>query len=242
MSKEIIKRFEEETGLKVKTSGHDEEELLFSARDIYKKLYYRDSDSEEIVNYRYRDWVQINLVNARDSEGNNIFTNYRQIKVKMPVGRPMIDYLINEEDAKVLITRSNSPIGIELLRRLIRLEKEISGFVKQRLAGKVSFIALTDSIKNDHDPAKGYHYSNEVNMIYRIMFGMDAKELRTARNVPEDEDLRDYFSAEELKILQRFEIKNTVYIDDGMEYQERKTKLAEWFNKIQSNNNQLSKK
>lgn len=241
MSNQIINDFQEETGLTVKEGTG--EELLFSTREIYHKLFNMEenglgqicnesqNDIQGVTDYRH--WIDRNLVALKDeTTGMPLFTNYKQVKIKNPIGRPMIDYLVDEETAKILILRSNTPLGLGLLKRLIRFEKTYSSFMKRRLMGRVSFISLTDSIKGDHDPAKAYHYSNEVNMIYKIMFGMDAKQLREERKVPENEDLRDYFLETELKILQRLEMKNAVYIDDGVEFQERKRKLIQWMGDI----------
>jgi hypothetical protein len=227
MKRPIVEEFEIETGLDVEEDGNGC--LFFSAREIYTKLEVNGfgvSDSES-PSYPFRKWAENNLLKATDSGGNLIFTNYRQVKRPSKNGRPSFDYLVDKETAKMIILRSNSPIGIETLRKIIRFEEAYSSIVKQRLAGRVTFLSLTDSIKAVHDPLRPYHFSNEVNMIYRIMFGMDAKQLKESRNVLENEDLRDYFTKEELKILQRLEMKNAVYIDDGMEFQERKMKLIQ---------------
>lgn len=51
----------------------------------------------------------------------------------------------------------------------------------------------------------GHAYSTYTNCIYKVLFGMNAKQLREKYNVDKKDNLRDYFSEEDLRTVQSME-------------------------------------
>jgi hypothetical protein len=96
----------------------------------------------------------------------------------------------------------------------------------KRLEAKTGFLPMTNAILRDHDPAKHYHYSNEADMINRIVLGMPAKEYKDLHEV---ESVRDAVTAAELIELNRLQIINTGLIEIGMDYQTRKSHLVKCY-------------
>lgn len=110
------------------------------------------------------------------------------------------------------------------IRRFNEMEATINNLVTARL----EFPALTENIKLLHEDPKPYHFSNECDMINRLVLGMSAKQFRIANGIEAGKDIRPYLTKEqlnELDILQKVDVGLLVTIPD---YEERKRRL-EWY-------------
>jgi Rha family phage regulatory protein len=68
-------------------------------------------------------------------------------------------------------------------------------------------VITTDAYK-EHGASKWYHYSNNTDAIYKVMFGYTAKELRKSRNLSENANIRDHLASNELYHI--INIENTI--------------------------------
>jgi len=89
----------------------------------------------------------------------------------------------------------------------------------KRIMAANNYKILCAAIKDAHDPAKGYHYSNEALMANEIVFGT------------REPSVRDTATEEQLDRIAWVEQHNAAYIDAGMEYQDRKELLIKLYNK-----------
>lgn len=94
---------------------------------------------------------------------------------------------------------------------------------QKRLAAKTGYLPLTLAIQNDHDPAMFYHYSNEANMLNKIVTGMSAKKFKKVHGV---ESVRDAMDASQLKQMDKLQKINSSLIELGVDYEERKEQLS----------------
>ena len=101
--------------------------------------------------------------------------------------------------------------------------------IKARKYAKVSFRPMTDAIAQAHTDVKHYHFTNEINMIYRIVLGLDAKSFREENALDEETEIRDYIDKQTLHIIDQLQAINTGLILIDMEYQERKQRLSDIF-------------
>lgn len=100
--------------------------------------------------------------------------------------------------------------------------KQEHDWKQKRIEAKTGFLPMTNAVLHARDPVKHYHFSNEADMINRIVLGMTAKDYREAYGV---ESVRDGLDAAQLSEINRLQIINTGLIEIGMEFQERKEKL-----------------
>lgn len=102
---------------------------------------------------------------------------------------------------------------------------EMENFIKTLNQARLDFPALTDRIHEMHDNPQHYHYSNEINMIYKIALGMTASEFRKAHNLAENENIRPHLTNEQIVLvvwLQQLDCALSYTITD---YHERKAAL-----------------
>ena len=86
---------------------------------------------------------------------------------------------------------------------------DMERFIKNMLAARVEFPAFTDAVMNAHEEPKFYHFSNEADMINKIVLGMSAKKYRELHGLEKGISIRPYLSdaeAEAVLALQRADI------------------------------------
>ncbi len=75
------------------------------------------------------------------------------------------------------------------------------------------------------------NFSNEADLINRIVLGCTASKYRQFHDIPKSDAIRDYLNQAELDCIVSLQRANTVYIEDGIDFQERKEKLTSLYNR-----------
>lgn len=93
---------------------------------------------------------------------------------------------------------------------------------------------LTNSLKvsRENERMHGFAYSTYTDMIYRIIFNKNAKQLREEYGISKKDNLRDCFTAEELKLVQSKEMLVSGLVDCGWGYDEIKDFVINKSNKL----------
>lgn len=108
----------------------------------------------------------------------------------------------------------------EIDRKSWAIQREVGIIERKRMTSAISRY-IPDS-KN-----KKFAYPNYTNMIYKIIFGSDAKTLRNERNVKTNDALRDSFSESELKKVEEVETIVTGLISMDFTYKQIEQMLNE---------------
>ena len=87
---------------------------------------------------------------------------------------------------------------------------------------------LTEAIKATRQDTKPWDYSNEADMINRIVLRMTSKQYREKYSIPKAEPIRPHLTSEEAELMERLQM-----MDIGLQYampdfQQRKRQL-EWY-------------
>lgn len=107
---------------------------------------------------------------------------------------------------------------------LKRIYTERQQWQIERDKGVVIRHILTDTIKMKitDSPHKRFAYPNYTNLIYRTLFGKTAKELEQEYGVKSKENLRDFFTGEDLAKVQSMEMLVSSLINCGWGYDQIK--------------------
>lgn len=109
-----------------------------------------------------------------------------------------------------------------------RLEDEHQ-LQQHRLALKTGFAPLTNAIQGAHKELKPYHFSNECDLINRLVTGMDAKKFKQIQGV---ETVRDGLTAAQAQLMNKLQAQNTSLIELGFDYERRKSALKDYVAKF----------
>ena len=90
------------------------------------------------------------------------------------------------------------------------------------------FPLLTDNIKLLHESPKPYHFSNECDMLNRIVIGMTAKQFRIANGIDKGKSIRPYLSEKQIQMLEILQKVDVGLLVAFPEYEQRKRHL-EWY-------------
>ena len=104
------------------------------------------------------------------------------------------------------------------------MEKILIGKMREREKGIAVRQALTNALKlsQENERMHGHAYSTYTNIIYKAVFGKDAKHLREEYGIAKKDNLRDCFSTEELMAVQSVEMVVSGLIDFGWGYEQIK--------------------
>ena len=115
------------------------------------------------------------------------------------------------------------------IRQFNAMEKALIGKLKEREKGIAVRQALTKAIQqsNENERMHGHAYSTYTDVIYKSLFGKSAKQLREEYGISKKDNLRDYFSEEDLKKVQNAEMLVSSLIGYGWGYNEIKSFITE---------------
>ena len=110
------------------------------------------------------------------------------------------------------------------IKQFNAMEKALIGKLKEREKGIAVRQALTNALQQSQENERmhGHAYSTYTNIVYKAVFGKDAKHLREEYGIAKKENLRDYFSEEELKAVQSVEMIVSGLVNCGWGYDQIK--------------------
>lgn len=103
----------------------------------------------------------------------------------------------------------------------------------ERDLARVEYRPMTNAIKlsreSEGKEAEHYHFSNEANMINRIVLGTTSAKFRKENDIGKAEAIRDYLTAEQIRAITELQRADTVFINMGWDYDKRKEELIRMF-------------
>ena len=136
---------------------------------------------------------------------------------------------LNREQATFVISlMKNTKAVVAFKKELVRQFYQMEKFIKTLVSARKEFPLLTENIKLLYDDPKPYHFSNECDMINRIVIGMSAKQFRLEHGIEKGESIRPYLTEEQINMLELLQ-----KVDGGLlvafpNYEDRKRHL-EWY-------------
>jgi phage regulator Rha-like protein len=139
-------------------------------------------------------------------------------------GQPEKYYRLNEEQSTLLITYMKNTLPVRkfkkaLVKQFYIMQKELEKRIVTREVGKRAREALTNAVQAlPESPHKRMKYKQYTDLIYKIVFGKNARQLRQEFGISKKDNLRDRFQTSELEKVQKLEQQVSAMIDLGYEY------------------------
>lgn len=100
----------------------------------------------------------------------------------------------------------------EDMEKFISESKLSEEFLYYRRTGKIARKELTDTINEVIHPSTKFVYSNYTNLVYKKLFGKDRKHLSEERGLSKKDNIRDFFTNDELGDVLKLEKRVESYI------------------------------
>lgn len=137
--------------------------------------------------------------------------------------------LMDRDGFSLLVMGFEDPKSMKFKESYIKqfnaMEKALIGKIREREKGIAVRQALTKALQqsNENERMHGHAYSTYTDIIYKVVFGKRAKELREEYGITKKDNLRDCFSTEELAKVQSVEMVVSGLVNCGWGYDEIKS-------------------
>lgn len=203
-----------------------------------------------LVEMRKINKKEVNVVTSRDVAGTfgkehyHVIEDIREIQAKISTpefsglfhkdeyrasnGKKNTMYYMNRDGFTLLVMGYTGEKAMHFklayIKQFNAMEELLKGKQTEREIGTIARQALTKAIKEngENERMHGHAYSLYTNIIYKTVFGKNAKQLREEYGITRQEDLRDCFSAEELAKIKSVEMVVSGLVNCGWGYGEIK--------------------
>lgn len=156
--------------------------------------------------------------------------NFEESSYKNNQNKKQPMFLLTKNGFAIVTMGFTGKNAMKFKEAYIRKFEEMEQFIQSLQTAKLEFPEFTNAIMNAHEEPKHYHFSNEINMINKIVLGVTAKEFKEQNGIDKSvNSIRPYLNEEQIRsieALQRFDIGLITMIDD---YQERKAMLTNYY-------------
>ena len=110
----------------------------------------------------------------------------------------------------------------------IKRFNEMEQFIKCLLEARTEFPLLTDNIQLLHEKPMHYHFSNEADLLNRIVLGKTAKQVREEHGLKAGTSIRPYLTTQQIEAIDHLQRVDIGLLVSTPDFQERKRYL-EWY-------------
>ena len=153
-------------------------------------------------------------------------------------GRSQKAFLMNRDGFTLLVMgytgEKAMKFKIAYIKQFNAMEQALIGKMKEREKGIAVRQALTKAIQqsNENERMHGHAYSTYTDIVYKVVFGKTAKQLREEYGITKKDNLRDYFNSDEISKVQSVEMIVSGLVNCGWGYDEIKGFIANTKNKL----------
>lgn len=150
--------------------------------------------------------------------------NFVQSSYENSQGKQQPMFLVTRDGFVLLAMGYTGELAMRFKEAYIKqfnaMENALRGKLIEREKGIAVRQALTKALQQstENERMHGHAYSTYTNVIYKVLFGMNAAQLREKYQIKASDNLRDCFTQEELRAIQSMECLVSGLVDCGWEY------------------------
>lgn len=152
--------------------------------------------------------------------------NFQPVKYTDDKGEKRPMYLMTRDGFMFLVMGYRGKKAAAIKEAIIKRFNDMEAFIKKYVLSRDDFLPFTQAIMDAHDEPHSYHYSNEYDMINRIVLKMSAKQYRQKHSIPDGLSIRPYLTVEQFKAIRKLQLEDIRLLYSGMEYEDRKSRLV----------------
>ena len=159
---------------------------------------------------------------------NFIKTNFTSDTYKDKTGRKLPCYEMTRDGFTMLVMGYTGAKAMRFKELYIKRFNEMERFIKTLVMARKDYPLLTENVKLLHEDPKPYHFSNECDMINRIVLGMSAKQFRTIHNIEKGTSIRPYLTEQQIEWIEQLQKVDVGLLVSVPDLEQRKRYL-EWY-------------
>lgn len=202
---------------------------------VFKKQDKPMTDSLKVAEYFSKNHQHV-LRDVKELECSEQFSqsNFGQSKYKDERGKYQPITNMTFDGFVFLVMGYRGKKAAQLKENYIKAFNQMKDFIIELQTAKEEFKELSEAIRLAHpEELHSYHFSNEYDLINRIVLGMSTKKYKKANSIPENaKSIRPYLSADQVKAITRLEKFDTGLILTIEKYDDRKQSLTRYYSKI----------
>ena len=144
-------------------------------------------------------------------------------------GKKNLMYCMTEDGFIFLVMGYTGKKARKIKKSFINAFREMIKLIQSRLESKVEHHLFSQAIAYDHKEPKGYHFSNEYNMIYRIMFGMSGKKYKEFLGLSDKTTTKEILGDTQIHYLMQLQKLDEALMAADMDFQDRKVQLTNFY-------------
>ena len=137
-------------------------------------------------------------------------------------------YYLTRDGFTILVMGYTGKKALRFKELYIRRFNEMEELIKSLVKARTEFPLLTENIKLLHEKPKPYHFSNECDMINRIVLGKSAKQFRLENNLEKGTSIRPYLTEVQINLIEKLQKVDIGLLVAFPNYEDRKRHL-EWY-------------
>lgn len=137
-------------------------------------------------------------------------------------------YYLTRDGFTILVMGYTGKKALRFKELYIRRFNEMEELIKSLVKARTEFPLLTENIKLLHEKPKPYHFSNECDMINRIVLGKSAKQFRLENNLEKETSIRPYLTEVQINLIEKLQKVDIGLLVAFPNYEDRKRHL-EWY-------------
>lgn len=209
-----------------------------NARDLHKQLNN---------GWKFTDWIENRIKSYRLIKDVDYFTISRKYEIDgFTESKDILDYILTLDCAKQLAMVERTDIGALVRRYFITIEKAFknrTNWNKNRKNTLINCKELKGALITKREKllnsvpewmTNGNLYLTEFSLLNSVILGMSATQYRNENNISQNEQIRNYFTEDQLDDVERLERYDAQLIisQEIYSYEERKRILEREYNSV----------
>lgn len=218
----------------------DESDSKINARDLHKQLNN---------GWKFTDWIENRIKSYRLIKDVDYSTISRKYEIEgFAESKDILDYILTLDCAKQLAMVERTDIGALVRRYFIIVEKAFknrSNWNQNRKHTLINCKELRGALITKREEllngvpewiTNGNLYSIEFSLLNTVILGMSATQYRKEHNISSNEQIRNYFSEDQLDDVERLERYDAQLIisQEIYSYEERKQILQTEYERVKN--------
>ena len=203
-----------------------------------KKAVVSSRDVADTFGKRHSDVLRAIDNTLDDLEDSFAERNFALSDYKGRSGKKNREYLLTRDGFTLIAMGFTGKKAMKFKVMYINQFNKMEQLIKERCFAKIEYAPMMTAVKESREAVgkktNHFHYSNEANMINRIVIGATSKKYCEEHDIPKNK-LRDHLPKWQLETIKQLQRANTHLIQMGLDYQERKELLSKKYKHLFNN-------